>query len=184
MSSASWAGPLQGIRVLDFTRVLAGPSASLALADLGAEVLKLEPPGTGDETRLFPPFRDDVSHYFLSVNRGKKSIVVDLKTAAGVLRTVPWDGVRLAGMVEAHVKIQGLTEKVAPLRATHDSLWVAYAEGGLAQVMLEKENPKRAAIFEMFAAQLGDRWKGDQLSNEEVIRSMMPSAVRGSVPPG
>lgn len=80
----SWAGPLQGIRVLDFTRVLAGPSASLALADLGAEVLKLEPPGTGDETRLFPPFREDVSHYFLSVNRGKKSLVVDLKTAAGV----------------------------------------------------------------------------------------------------
>ena len=80
----SWAGPLRGIRVLDFTRVLAGPSAALALADLGAEVLKIEPPGTGDETRLFPPFRDNVSHYFLSVNRGKKSIVVDLKTAAGV----------------------------------------------------------------------------------------------------
>ena len=82
--SSSWAGPLQGIRVLDFTRVLAGPAASLALADLGAEVLKVEPPGTGDETRLFPPFRDNVSHYFLSVNRGKKSIVVDLKTDAGV----------------------------------------------------------------------------------------------------
>jgi len=82
--SPSWAGPLQGIRVLDFTRVLAGPSASLALADLGAEVLKVEPPGSGDETRLFPPFRENVSHYFLSVNRGKKSLVVDLKTAAGV----------------------------------------------------------------------------------------------------
>jgi crotonobetainyl-CoA:carnitine CoA-transferase CaiB-like acyl-CoA transferase len=80
----SWAGPLQGVRVLDFTRVLAGPAASLALADLGAEVLKIEPPGTGDETRSFPPFRAGESHYFLSVNRGKKSIVVDLKTAAGV----------------------------------------------------------------------------------------------------
>jgi crotonobetainyl-CoA:carnitine CoA-transferase CaiB-like acyl-CoA transferase len=79
----SWTGPLQGIRVLDFTRVLAGPSASLALADLGAEVLKIEPPG-GDETRLFPPLRENESHYFLSVNRGKKSIVVDLKNAAGV----------------------------------------------------------------------------------------------------
>lgn len=83
-SQPGWAGPLEGIRVLDFTRVLAGPSASLALADLGAEVLKVEPPGTGDETRLFPPFRESVSHYFLSVNRGKKSIVIDLKTAAGV----------------------------------------------------------------------------------------------------
>jgi crotonobetainyl-CoA:carnitine CoA-transferase CaiB-like acyl-CoA transferase len=80
----SWAGPLQGIRVLDFTRVLAGPAASLALADLGAEILKIEPPGSGDDTRTFPPFRDNESHYFLSVNRGKKSIVIDLKTEAGV----------------------------------------------------------------------------------------------------
>src|SRR5882672_4603898 len=79
-----WSGPLQGIRVLDLTRVLAGPAASLALADLGAEVLKVEPPDGGDETRLFPPFRAGESHYFLSVNRGKKSIVVDLKTEAGV----------------------------------------------------------------------------------------------------
>jgi len=82
--SSNWAGPLQGIRVLDFTRVLAGPSASLALADLGAEVIKIEPPGTGDETRSFPPFRDGESHYYLAINRGKKSIVVDLKAEAGV----------------------------------------------------------------------------------------------------
>lgn len=82
--ASSWAGPLQGVRVLDFTRVLAGPSAALALADLGAEVVKIEPPGAGDETRTFPPFRDGESHYFLSINRGKKSIVVDLKTEAGV----------------------------------------------------------------------------------------------------
>ncbi len=82
--TSSWAGPLRGIRVLDFTRVLAGPSASLALADLGAEVLKVEPPESGDETRTFPPFREGESHYFLSVNRGKKSIVVDLKTEAGL----------------------------------------------------------------------------------------------------
>src|SRR6516165_10917722 len=84
MADSSWAGPLQGIRVLDFTRVLAGPAASLALADLGAEVLKIEPPGAGDETRTFPPFRDGESHYFLSINRGKKSIVIDLKTKEGV----------------------------------------------------------------------------------------------------
>lgn len=82
--SPTWAGPLQGIRVLDFTRVLAGPSAALVLADLGAEIIKIEPPGTGDETRTFPPFRDGESHYYLAINRGKKSIVVDLKTDAGV----------------------------------------------------------------------------------------------------
>ncbi|MFC7050936.1 CaiB/BaiF CoA transferase family protein [Emcibacter nanhaiensis] len=80
----SWAGPLQGVRVLDFTRVLAGPAAALALADLGAEVIKLEPPGSGDETRTFPPFRDGESHYYIAINRGKKSIVVDLKSEAGV----------------------------------------------------------------------------------------------------
>src|SRR5579875_3825575 len=79
-----WAGPLQGVRVLDFTRVLAGPAATMALADLGAEVIKVEPPGTGDDTRTFPPFRDGESHYFLANNRGKKSIVIDLKSEAGL----------------------------------------------------------------------------------------------------
>jgi crotonobetainyl-CoA:carnitine CoA-transferase CaiB-like acyl-CoA transferase len=83
-TESAWTGPLQGIRVLDFTRVLAGPSAALALADLGAEVLKVEPPGSGDETRTFPPFRDGESHYYLSINRGKKSIVIDLKTDEGL----------------------------------------------------------------------------------------------------
>ncbi|MYM62423.1 CoA transferase [Pseudomaricurvus sp. HS19] len=83
-NTPTWAGPLKGVRVLDFTRVLAGPSASLALADLGAEVIKVEPPGTGDETRTFPPFREGESHYYISVNRGKKSIVIDLKTDAGL----------------------------------------------------------------------------------------------------
>jgi crotonobetainyl-CoA:carnitine CoA-transferase CaiB-like acyl-CoA transferase len=81
---SDWAGPLAGIRVLDFTRVLAGPSASLALADLGAEIIKVEPPGSGDETRTFPPFRDGESHYFVAINRGKKSIVIDLKSDEGV----------------------------------------------------------------------------------------------------
>lgn len=82
--TSGWSGPLDGIRVLDFTRVLAGPSAALALADMGAEVIKIEPPGSGDETRSFPPFRDGESHYFISINRGKKSIVIDLKSEAGI----------------------------------------------------------------------------------------------------
>ena len=81
---SDWAGPLSGIRVLDFSRVLAGPAASMALADLGAEVIKVEPPGTGDDTRTFPPFSDGHSVYFLGINRGKKSIVIDLKSADGV----------------------------------------------------------------------------------------------------
>ena len=80
----AWLGPLEGIQVLDFTRVLAGPSASMALADLGAEIIKVEPPVNGDETRTFPPFRKGESHYYISANRGKKSIVIDLKSEAGV----------------------------------------------------------------------------------------------------
>lgn len=82
--TSTWAGPLAGVRVIDFTRVLAGPAASLALADMGAEVFKIEPPGSGDETRSFPPIRDGESHYYLAVNRGKKSIVVDLKSEEGL----------------------------------------------------------------------------------------------------
>lgn len=83
-ATSTWPGPLKGVRVLDFSRVLAGPSAAMALADLGAEVIKIEPPGTGDETRSFPPMRNQESHYFLSLNRGKKSIVIDLKSERGV----------------------------------------------------------------------------------------------------
>ena len=82
-SSPLWPGPSAGVRVLDFTRVLAGPAAALALADLGAEVIKIEPP-VGDETRAFPPIRDGESHYFLAVNRARKSVVIDLKTPEGV----------------------------------------------------------------------------------------------------
>ena len=79
----SWAGPLEGIRVIDLTRVLAGPFATQSLGDLGAEVLKIEPPGNGDETRHFPPFVGGESHYFLGINRNKKSLVVDLQQEAG-----------------------------------------------------------------------------------------------------
>jgi crotonobetainyl-CoA:carnitine CoA-transferase CaiB-like acyl-CoA transferase len=80
----TYQGPLAGVRVLDFTRVLAGPAAAQALADLGAEVIKIEPPGTGDDTRTFPPFKDGHSVYFLGINRGKRSIVIDLKSPAGL----------------------------------------------------------------------------------------------------
>ena len=82
-ASETWAGPLRGVRVIDLTRVLAGPFATQSLGDLGAEVLKIEPPGNGDETRHFPPFLQGESHYFLGINRNKKSLVVDLQQEGG-----------------------------------------------------------------------------------------------------
>jgi crotonobetainyl-CoA:carnitine CoA-transferase CaiB-like acyl-CoA transferase len=78
-----WPGPLAGLKVVDLTRVLAGPFATQSLGDLGAEVLKIEPPENGDETRHFPPFTGGESHYFLGINRNKKSLVVDLQKEAG-----------------------------------------------------------------------------------------------------
>ena len=81
-ASSEWRGPLDGLRVLDLTRVLAGPYATQSFADLGAEVIKVEPPN-GDETRGFPPFVGKESHYFLALNRAKKSVVIDLKQEDG-----------------------------------------------------------------------------------------------------
>lgn len=72
--------PLEGVRILDFTRVLSGPYCTMMLADMGAEVIKIERPQTGDDSRSFGPFINGQSGYFISVNRGKKSVVLDLKT--------------------------------------------------------------------------------------------------------
>ena len=78
-------GPLDGIRVLDLTRVLAGPYCTMFLGDLGAEVVKVEQPGVGDDTRGWgPPFTGGESAYFLCVNRNKKSVTIDFKSKEGV----------------------------------------------------------------------------------------------------
>ncbi|MDQ3735242.1 MAG: CoA transferase, partial [Actinomycetota bacterium] len=74
--------PLAGLLVADFSRILAGPYCSMLLADMGADVIKVEGPG-GDDTRTWvPPMRDGVSTYYLGVNRNKRSITLDLKQAA------------------------------------------------------------------------------------------------------
>jgi crotonobetainyl-CoA:carnitine CoA-transferase CaiB-like acyl-CoA transferase len=76
--------PLDGLRVLDLSRVLAGPYCTMVLADLGADVIKVERPGTGDETRGWgPPYAGGESAYYLAVNRGKRSCAIDLSTDGG-----------------------------------------------------------------------------------------------------
>ncbi|MDJ0957777.1 MAG: CoA transferase [Arenicellales bacterium] len=72
-------GPLDGLTVIDLTRVLAGPYATMVMADLGARVIKVEMPGSGDDARHFGPFVNGKSAYFASLNRGKQSIILDLK---------------------------------------------------------------------------------------------------------
>lgn len=79
-----YPGALSGIRVLDLTRILSGPFATMVLADLGADVVKVEDTKSGDDTREWaPPYQGDQSAYFLSVNRNKRSISLDLKSPAG-----------------------------------------------------------------------------------------------------
>jgi CoA:oxalate CoA-transferase len=76
------AGPLSGITIIDLSRILAGPYCTLLMAELGARVIKVEAPKTGDDARQYGPFKNGKSTYFASVNRGKESIVLDLKAPA------------------------------------------------------------------------------------------------------
>src|SRR5919197_2408888 len=76
--------PLDGILVLDLTRVLSGPYCTMLLADMGARVIKIEQPGRGDDTRAWgPPFVGAESAYFLSINRNKESLTLDVKHSSG-----------------------------------------------------------------------------------------------------
>ena len=77
--------PLDGILVADFSRVLAGPLAGMLLGDLGADVVKVERPDGGDDTRTWgPPWVDEGATYYLALNRNKRSVTVDLKTSDGI----------------------------------------------------------------------------------------------------
>jgi len=108
-------GALDGVRVLDLSRVLAGPFCSMMLADLGADVAKVEEPGTGDETRQWGPpfFAPGLSAYFVSVNRNKRSVALDLKDPAD-----------RAHVLELAAKADVLIENFSP--GTAERLGVGY----------------------------------------------------------
>jgi len=90
--------PLAGVRVVDLTRVMTGPYCTMMLADMGAEVIKVEQPGKGDDTRAWgPPFSEGEANYYLSINRNKRSIALDLKHAEG--KAVLWKMIETADVV-------------------------------------------------------------------------------------
>ncbi|HTB12563.1 MAG TPA: hypothetical protein VK752_13370 [Bryobacteraceae bacterium] len=110
-----------------------------------------------------------------------------LKTAGGAMRTVPWAAIKIAGMGgnhEGHMQISHVTDKVTPFFATHDSLWIVYAEGGLAQVMIEKVSPKRDRILATFAQKLGIAWRGDEFTTSELTGALfqMPLSAGKGIP--
>ena len=82
--AASGFSPLEGIRVLDFSKILAGPLCTQYLGDMGADVVKIEPCKGGDDTRMWPPFEDGTGTIFLAVNRNKRSLAIDLKSVEGM----------------------------------------------------------------------------------------------------
>lgn len=122
--------PLEGITVLDLTRVLAGPFCTMILADLGADVVKVERPGTGDDSRQFGPFQQARSLYFLSLNRGKKSIALNLKTDEGkrILKAlIPHVDVMVENFRPGTMDKLGLGYET--LRALHPGLIYAASSG-------------------------------------------------------
>ncbi len=124
------AGPLKGIRVLDLTRILAGPYATMILRDLGAEVIKIEQPGVGDEARDFGPFKNDFSLYFMSVNRGKKSVTLNLKSPRGkelFLQLVKGSDILVENFRPGTMEKLGLDYEL--LKAHHPSLLYAACSG-------------------------------------------------------
>ena len=124
------SGPLAGVRVLDLSRVLAGPYCCMVLADLGADVLKVERPRLGDDTRHWgPPFHGDDAAYFFSVNRDRRSAALDLTRAEGravVRRLVEAADVVVENFLPRHLASLGLEE----LRDRADAVWVSVRGAG------------------------------------------------------
>lgn len=101
--------PMEGIRVLDLSRVLAGPYCTMMLADMGAEVIKIEKPKEGDDARAYAPFVGEESAYFMSVNRGKRSMVLDFKEPGDM--EIFWELVKISDIIVENFR-PGTMEKL------------------------------------------------------------------------
>jgi crotonobetainyl-CoA:carnitine CoA-transferase CaiB-like acyl-CoA transferase len=161
--------PLRGLRVLDLSRVLAGPYCTMLLADLGADVVKVERPGTGDETRTWgPPFVGGESAYFLAVNRSRRSVALDLRDERAraaflqlaervdvVVENFRPGGAEALGVGYEHVQplnprlvycsITGFGEREPAARAGYD--FVVQAESGLMSITGEPDGePSKVGV--------------------------------------
>jgi crotonobetainyl-CoA:carnitine CoA-transferase CaiB-like acyl-CoA transferase len=132
-------GPLHGVRVLDLSRVLAGPYCTMILGDLGADVIKVEQPGKGDDTRAWgPPWAGTESAYYLSINRNKRSLTLDLKQPAA--QEIVRELAAQSDIVVENFK-RGTLER---LGLGHDQrLWARRAIFGSAGIRLRRPGRKR-----------------------------------------
>ena len=158
------AGPLEGIRVADLTRILAGPYCTMMLADMGADVIKIENPVGGDDTRAWgPPFLNGVSTYYLSINRNKRSLTLNLKHArgkeilAGIIRRsdvvvenfrpgtleklgFPWEEIHRLNPRAVFTSVSGFGQ-TGPRAAEPGFDVVAQGEGGMMSITGEPDGP-------------------------------------------
>ncbi len=146
------AAALTGLRVLDLTRALAGPFCSMMLGDMGADIIKVEQPGVGDNSRAWgPPFEGGESSYFLSVNRNKRSIAVNMRDARGVeilRRLVAESDVLLENFVPGTLDRLGLS--YGECRAIRPDL-IYCAISGFGQIGPDRER----AAYDQIAQGLG-----------------------------
>lgn len=188
--------PLTGIRVLDLTRLLPGPVATMHLADMGAEIIKIEDPGIGDYARTMGPVRHEVSQFFIAVNRGKQSVRLDLKDPAqqatflqmvetadvvvesfrpGVMTKLGlgWDVLKQRNpkLVMCAISGYGATGPLAHL-AGHDINYIGYAG------MLE-QNVGPDGIPALPNLQIGDLLGGAQTAVQGILAALLGARING-----
>ena len=169
-------GPLHGIRILDLSRVLSGPFCTMILADLGAEVIKIEEMERGDSTRAVPPFQNGMSHYYIAINRNKQSVGLDARTPEG--REIILDLARSADVVIENFR-PGVRDRLglstAVLREANPSIIVC-AISGFGQSVSMRDQP----CFDIIAQAMSGIMSVNGDLNGEPMKVGIPLADIGS----